>query len=125
MTSYAVIRYITDLERQEPTNIGVLAGQRGDVVVALSDAVEPHPNADVMHRFAELLQYLVDEARREASGGLDADAFLSELAFRRFSHFSITEPRQTTAYGSPQKLVPALLRELVGERCGDEHLIAL
>ncbi len=125
MTSYAVIRYIPDLQRQEPTNIGVLAGGQGDVVVGLSEMVEPHPDAEAIRRFAELLRYLVDEARRQTSGGLDANAFLGELAFRRFSHFSITEPRQASTQESPQEILPALLREFVDERCGDEHLIAL
>jgi DUF3037 family protein len=121
---YSLIRYISDLERQEPLNVGVLAGSTGEVAVQLAEDAESLDDFEVIRRFQELLEYLVDEERRSQPGDLDVHDFLDRLAYRRFSHFNITEPRQIATSEPPRAIAKHVTRALAEDPLASKHLIA-
>jgi hypothetical protein len=103
---YALVRFVRDLDRQEPVNVGVVVTRGAEIQAHFAIDRVDDESAEVIRRFEELLRHLIDE--RERQGEMDGPAFLAELAFRRFSHFQITEPRQATCSNGLDSLLTEL-----------------
>jgi hypothetical protein len=105
---YSIVRYIEDLDRQEPLNVGVLVAS--SVGVHRRFVEREVEERDVVQRFGELIEHLVQEHARI---GTEASSdFLRDLAQRRFSHFDITEPRQIRVDDNPDATAERVARSL-------------
>ena len=110
---YSVIRYISDLERQEPLNVGLLLGWEGRIYARFVDREDVEEPA-VIQRFNELIDHLLAEERAASAAGLiNGEAFLGDLAERRFSHFDVTRPRVVDVMGDADGAATELSRRLV------------
>jgi hypothetical protein len=110
---YSVIRYIPDLERQEPINVGLLLAFQGHVYARFVDRDEVEEPAAVQ-RFSELVDHLVAQERAASSAHrIDSESFLESLAQRRFSHFDITDPRLVQVEDDGDAAASELSRRLV------------
>ena len=121
---YALMRFVPDLERGEPINVGALAGSNDQLVVRIAGESNVLAEVDIVRRFAELLNYLID-AERDDAGQLDVQGFLHRLAYRRFSHFSITEPRQVMFGGSAEALAGRVIQALAAHPAASEQLLPI
>ena len=110
---YSLVRYVEDLDRGEPINVGALVWADGQLLKKFVDQREGVSDFDVVRRFDELLGYLAEHDDR---GGTDAgdrnEPFLFTLSRRRFPHFEITAPRQFNGDEPPE----AVLDRLVGDQ---------
>jgi hypothetical protein len=107
---YSIVQYLDDPARREPRNIGVLLASGTKVH---RDFIEREDvDHEVISRFRELLDYLIDEelaVLRERP-----ELVVEELAQRRFSHFRFTEPLQMDELpDQPRAALDALLERLV------------
>jgi len=113
LASYSVVRFIPDLERREPVNVGVLLVNADDVAIKFVDRPELGDGQEAVARYEGLLRHLLEEKRSEDVDSFDAFIFVSDLASRRFSHFEITEPREVAPVGEPQSLIEELAERIV------------
>jgi Protein of unknown function (DUF3037) len=113
---YSLVRYVEDLDRDEPINVGVLVWADGQLLRKFVDQREGVSDFEVVRRFDELLGYLVEHDDR---GGTDAgdrnEPFLFPLSRRRFPHFEITAPRQFNGDEPPEAVLDRLVGDLVEE----------
>lgn len=110
---YSVIRYIPDLERHEPINVGLLLGWEGRIYARFVDREDVEEPA-VVQRFSDLIDHLIAQERATSSAQLvDGEAFLRDLAERRFSHFDVTDPRVVDAIEDGDGVATELSRRLV------------
>jgi hypothetical protein len=119
---YSLVRYIPDLERQEGTNVGVLVGAEGAVEPRFVERDDLGGGQQSVRRFEELLRHLIEE-ERQADAQFSAPEFLHRLAYRRFSHFTITEPRQMDPAGSIPRALDDLSERLVREGGSSAHFV--
>jgi Protein of unknown function (DUF3037) len=111
--SYSIIRFIEDLERREPLNVGVLIAGSGGICTRFEERDDLGSTQDVVDRFRELVDHLIT---REVSGkGRDPVEFLNELAARRFSHFEISEPNLIEVHEDPGATLEELAQRLVAD----------
>jgi hypothetical protein len=111
---YSLVRYVEDVGRHEPVNVGALLWVDGRTLRKFveREAINDH---EKVRRFDELLGYLVENNDRGETepGGDEDEPLLYSLARRRFPHFEITEPRPVDAAGDPEPLLDSLVSELV------------
>jgi hypothetical protein len=121
---YGLVRFIPDLERQEPVNVGFIVAHDAEIRTHLVPDRIDNGSADIVRRFEGLLRHLIEEEQRSAGGLNDGPAFLAQLAFRRFSHFEIGEPRQVTcSQGGLDSLVSELTHRLSTAPAGVPELV--
>jgi Protein of unknown function (DUF3037) len=118
---YALVRYVPDLDAQEPINVGVVVTQGSEIEARFVPERVGDEESDVVRRFADLLQHLINE--QQAPGDADGQAFVAELAFRRFSHFQITEPRQALSSEGLETLLTELSQWLEATPRGVPQLV--
>lgn len=87
---YSVVQYVDQVGRREPINVGVVVTCQGRVETAFSERPEVEEPA-VVQRFAETLDYIFEHELPLSPGRERAS--LDELAHRRFSRFSVSDPR--------------------------------
>ena len=110
---YSVVRFIPDLQRQEPINVGLLLGWEGRIYARFVDREDVEEPA-VIQRFSELVDHLIAEERGTSAAHIvDGEAFLRELAERRFSHFDVTDPRVVEVVDDADGAANELSRRLV------------
>jgi hypothetical protein len=109
---YVVVKYVDDLERQEPLNVGAVLGTSRGIWPRFIDREHQRVDTAAVQRFEELIR---DLARRETDddGPIDGPGFLRELADRSFSHFQVTEPRQVMVSDDPETALEGLCQRLV------------
>jgi hypothetical protein len=111
---YSLVRYVEDLDRDEPINVGALMWADGRLRRKFVDHREGVSDFDVVRRFDELLGYLTEHDDR---GGTDAgdpdEPLLFSLSRRRFPHFEITAPRQLNGDEPPEAALERLVGDLV------------
>ena len=110
---YTVVRFVEDLVRQEPRNVGVLLAGRGTVLLGFADREDLAEHQAMIGRFRELLDEIV-------SRGLTAETepveILRGLASRRFSHFNLTDPRGVGIDEEPDELLERLMNSLAHDQ---------
>jgi Protein of unknown function (DUF3037) len=107
---YTIVRFVEDLERREPKNVGVLvAGPAGLLARVVGRDDLGHHN-EVVQRFEGLLQHIIHERTR---AGVAPEDLLKELASRRFSHFEIERPRPITLDDEPDAFLTQLVERVV------------
>ena len=106
---YSIVQYVPDAQRDERRNVGVLfaASNESHVRLRLSHR-DDLDRPDVVQRFGELLQHLLDAELAEANIGHSA---LRDLAHRRFSQFKISEPRAFESESESEDAIAQLLVE--------------
>lgn len=110
---YSVVRYIADLERQEPLNVGLLLSSEGNVYARFFDREDVEEPA-VVRRFGDLVEHLIAEERTSSGTDfIDGETFLQALANRRFAHFDLTDPRTVDIQGDLEAAAAELSRRLV------------
>jgi hypothetical protein len=123
---YSLVRYVEDLDRGEPINVGALVWADGQLLKKFVDQREGVSDFEVVRRFDELLGYLVEHNDR---GGTDAgdrdEPFLFPLSRRRFPHFEITAPRQLNGDEAPEEVLARLVGDLVEEPSGKRFALGL
>ena len=82
---YSLIRHTPDARRSDAVTVGVLVAYGSDLVTRFVERDEV-PASGVVSRFKGLVEHLQEE------GSFKGEAFLWELAARRFSQFQVTEP---------------------------------
>ncbi len=121
MAFYSLVRYVPDLDKQEPINVGLLVTRGSDIKSRFLPERVREDESDVVRRFEELVRHLIDE--QVAAEGVDGPAFIAELAFRRFSHFQVTEPRQAQWPEGLDSLLAELGQQLEATPHGVPQLI--
>jgi hypothetical protein len=112
---YVVIKYLDDLERAEPLNVGVLLGSEHGIGRRFADRGDERIDAPAVRRFEGLIESLI-AAEEPGKQGIDGVGFLNELADRSFSHFLITRPRQVALHNDPETTLALLCDRLVADR---------
>jgi hypothetical protein len=107
---YAVVRFIEDLDRREPKNVGVVLASAAGIVPRFVERDDLGAQNEVVQRFEGLLDHIIRESMR---GGADPFAVLTDIASRRFSHFEIDEPKPTTVDDAPEAMLGRLTDRLV------------
>jgi hypothetical protein len=102
---FAVVRYVADVERNEPLNVGVLLTTPTAFRTRFVRRDEVH-DWSVVERFSGLLQHELDTAETPTD-------VLRDLATRRFPGFEISEPRQVTQPGDLDLVANDLALRLV------------
>jgi hypothetical protein len=110
---YVIVKYVDDLERNEPLNVGALLGTQSGIWHKFVDREDQRVNAQAVQRFEELVRDLAGREARGDTGYMDGSGFLLELADRSFSHFLMTEPRQVTIKGDPEEALASICQRLV------------
>ena len=114
---YSLVRYVEDLDRGEPVNVGALLWSEGQTYRKFVDR-EVLGETDVVRRFDELLGYLIendDRGGESEDSGEAAEPLIFALARRRFPHFEISEPRSVSQREEPRELLDDLVDQLVQE----------
>jgi hypothetical protein len=115
LAAYVVVKYVDDLERNEPLNVGVLLGSEQGIERRFEYRGDERIDALAVQRFEELIESLV-AAEEPGKQGVDGAGFLNELADRSFSHFLITKPRQVVLQNDPERTLALLSQRLVADR---------
>jgi hypothetical protein len=89
---YSIIRFVEDLDREEPLNVGAVIEVEGDVRVRFVDRPALNGSRDVIQRFEETLVHLLDANVTDPEAPAAASR-LEALALRRFPHFAFSAPR--------------------------------
>jgi hypothetical protein len=118
---YSLVRYVPDLDKQEPINVGLLVTRGPDIKARFLPERVGEEGSDIVRRFEELLHHLIDE--QLAAEAIDGPGFIAELAFRRFSHFQVTEPRQAQWQQGLDSLLAELGQQLEATPYGVPQLI--
>lgn len=105
MSYFALVRYIPDIERNEPVNVGILLATPNTFRTRFLYREEVR-DWSIVERFCGLLEQELNEAVEPASE-------LRELASRRFPDFEITEPRQIVSPDDVDVAVNDLAHRLV------------
>jgi hypothetical protein len=114
---YSLVRYVEDLDRGEPVNVGALLWSEGQTFRKFVER-DVLGDADVVRRFDELLGYLIEHDDRgdtEPRAASRDEPLIFALARRRFPHFEISEPRQVKPREEPRELLDDLVDQLVQE----------
>ena len=109
--SYSVVRFIEDLQRREPLNVGVLIAGSGGICARFEERDDLREAQEIVDRFRELVDHLI--SREVGGSGRDPVDFLHELATRRFSHFEISDPRLIEVDEDPNATLEELAQRLV------------
>jgi hypothetical protein len=119
---YSVVRFIEDVERREPLNVGVVLIFGGRVVQRFVEREELGENTDAVRRFAALLEHLFEETAEERGS---ADALLEELVYRRFGQFELTPPRIVeAAHARTERVLDDLVERLVASPVNSARLVS-
>ena len=110
---YAVVRFVEDLVRQEPRNVGVLVAGRGTVLLSFEAREDLVEYQAMIARFQELLDEIVSRGLKAESEPVE---ILRDLTTRRFSHFNLTEPRGVAINETPDELLERLVDSLVRDQ---------
>ena len=111
---YSLVRFIPDLERDEPVNVGAVFTFGDNVEVRFVERQDLLEGNDAIRRFEGLVRHLLESERSNDDAWRPAD-FLHRLAYRRFSHFEITEPRQMEPAEALPDALDGLTERLVQE----------
>lgn len=106
---YSVVKYVPDVIRREPVNVGVVvADDDAGVHVRFTDAPQI-PDPGVALRFESLLNHIAEKERPA-----NAELFLTQLAHRRFSHFEVTVPAQVAIEDDIDRVATLLCARTAG-----------
>ena len=116
---YSIVRYVEDVERGEPLNVGVILEVNGDTLPRRVDREQLGQANESVGRFFDLLDRLIEEGEtRDPEETDDAPTILAYLSRRRFPHFEITEPRQVMVDRDPRESLEELSTRLAAESRG-------
>jgi hypothetical protein len=117
---YSIVRYVEDVERGEPLNVGVILEVNGDTLPRRVDREQlGGPASESIGRFFDLLGRLIeDDLTQDVEDEGEPPTKLAGLSQRRFPHFQITEPRQIVVEGDPQQSLEDLSSRLAAEPRG-------
>lgn len=112
---YIVVRYIADLARNEPRNVGVMVWDDAQYRLridedAVSRVVRDHP-----HLERDALRHIESSVLRQLtpSGEFDPQQIREQLTAQRGYPILFTEPRLTTLEGTPAEALDVSLDRLV------------
>jgi hypothetical protein len=124
-TVYCIVKFVPDLERQEPINVGVILANDNGIWHRFVDRPDAIGDPGAVRRFDELVGHLIDqELSRPGATRVDGRGFLLELSDRSFSHFLLTEPRAIDDHGEAEETLLALAERLAAAPAGASHLFS-
>jgi hypothetical protein len=107
---YTIVKFIEDLERREPKNVGVVVAGPAGLVARVVERDDLREHNEAVRRFEGLLQHIIHESTR---AGAEPEDVLNDLASRRFSHFEIESPRPVIVDDEPDAFLSRLVERVV------------
>ena len=89
---YSIIRFVEDLDRDEPLNVGAVIEVDGDVRARFVDRPALNGSRDAIHRFEDTLAHLLEADTKDPEAP-EVASRLEALTLRRFPHFTFSAPR--------------------------------